>query len=81
MLLGLLLVLQEVSLLRWISLLGVVMPLSDAVLAYQSAAPNSIISRHLVTVVYLLATFAVLTYWLKRNVQPPDKSCMDSSVK
>src|SRR5688572_25329916 len=59
-LLALLLLRQEVSLLKWISLLGVVMPLSDALLAYQSAAPNSIISRHLVTVVYLLVTFAVL---------------------
>jgi hypothetical protein len=50
-----------------------VMPLSDAALAYQNAAPISIISRHLATVVYLLATFAVLTYWLKRNAQPPNK--------
>jgi hypothetical protein len=71
MMLGLLLLLQEVFLLKWISLLGIVMPLSDAALAYQSAAPNSIISRHLATVVYLLVTFAALAYWLKRNAQPP----------
>ena len=74
MMLGLLRLLREVSLLKWISLLGIVMPLSDAALAYQSAAPNSIISRHVATVVYLLITFAVLTYWLKRNAQPPNKS-------
>ena len=74
MMLGLLLLLQEVPVLKWISLLGIVMPLSDAALAYQSAAPISIISRHLATVVYLLVTFAVLTYWLKRNAQPPNKS-------
>jgi hypothetical protein len=74
MLLGLLLLLQEVSLLKWISLLGVVMPLSDAALAYQGAAPNSIIARHLATVVYLLVTFVVLNYWLKRNAQPDIKS-------
>jgi hypothetical protein len=74
MLLGLLLIRQEVSLLKWASLLGIVMPLSDAALAYQAAAPTSIISRHWATVVYLLITFAVLNYWLKRNAQPPDKS-------
>ena|SRR5688572_8380703 len=62
MMLGLLLLLQEVPVLKWISLLGIVMPLSDAALAYQNAAPISIISRHLATVVYLLATFAVLTF-------------------
>jgi hypothetical protein len=74
MMLGLLLLLQEVSLLKWISLLGIVMPLSDAALAYQTAAPSSIISRHLATVLYLLVTFAVLTYWLKRNALPSNKS-------
>jgi hypothetical protein len=74
MMLGLLLIRQEVSLLKWASLLGIVMPLSDAALAYQSAAPTSIVSRHWATVVYLLITFAVLTYWLKRNVQPANKS-------
>jgi hypothetical protein len=74
MTLGLLLLLQKVSLLKWISLLGIVMPLSDAALAYQSAAPNSIIARHLATVVYLLVTFVVLNYWLKRNAQPPNKA-------
>ena len=74
MMLGLLLLFQEVPVLKWISLLGIVMPLSDAALAYQNAAPISIISRHLATVVYLLVTFAVLTYWLKRNAQPPNKS-------
>jgi len=72
--LGLLLSLQQVALLRWISVLGIVMPLSDAVLAFQSSAPSSIIARHLATVIYLLLTFAVLTYWLKRNRQPPDTS-------
>jgi hypothetical protein len=72
--LGLLLLLREVTLLRWFSLLGIVMPLSDAVLAYQSAASYSIISRHLATIVYLLATFAVLTYWAKRNEQLSDRS-------
>lgn len=74
MMLGLLLLRQEVFLLKWISLLGIVMPLTDAALAFQSSAPNSIIARHLATVVYLLATFATLTYWLKRNAQPPNKS-------
>jgi len=74
MILGLLLLLQEVPVLKWISLLGIVMPLSDAALAYQNAAPISMISRHLATVVYLLVTFAVLTSWLERNAQPPNKS-------
>jgi hypothetical protein len=73
LMLGLLLLRREVALLRWISLLGIVMPFSDAVLAYKAAAPFSIISRHLVTILYLLVTFAVLTYWLKRNGQPPDE--------
>lgn len=74
MMLGLLLLRQEVSVLRWISLLGIVMPLGDAALAYQGAASTSIISRHLATVVYLLVTFAVLSHWLKRNAQLPNKS-------
>jgi Domain of unknown function (DUF4267) len=71
--LGLLLSLQEVALLRWISVLGIVMPLSDFVLAYQSSAPSSIIARHLATIIYLVITVGVLTYWLKRNRQPPNK--------
>jgi hypothetical protein len=66
LLLGLLLLRREVTLLRWISLLGIVMPLCDAILAYQSGTHNSIVWRHLATIIYLLATFAVLTYWQKR---------------
>jgi hypothetical protein len=72
--LGLLLSLQEVALLRWIAVLGVVMPLSDAVLAYQSSAPSSVIARHLATIIYLFLTVGVLTYWLKRNRLPPNTS-------
>ena len=74
LLLGVLLLRREVILLRWISLLGVVMPIGDVILAYQSAAPTSIVWRHLATIIYLLATFTVLTYWLKRSELPPNKS-------
>jgi|CXWL01.1.fsa_nt_gi hypothetical protein len=57
---GYLLYLRNYSVLVWIALIGVVMPLTDGLLAYQAQAPAKVIAKHAITVVYLVATFVVL---------------------
>jgi hypothetical protein len=47
---GLLLVRRDLAALKWIALLGLVMPLSDAILAHQAGATNAIVGRHFATI-------------------------------
>jgi hypothetical protein len=70
---GLLLLRRDLVVLKWTALLGVVMPLSDALLAHQDGASFVIVSRHVATLIYLLVTFLALAVWTKRNrtVFPP----------
>jgi hypothetical protein len=51
----------DLATLKWVALLGLVMPFSDAWSAFQSAASQAEIVRHVVTAIYLLITFAMLT--------------------
>lgn len=66
LLIGLLLYLEEYRILRWAALFGTVMPITDAVLAYEAHAAGAVIYKHVATAIYLVATFIVLTY-LERN--------------
>ena len=60
LIIGLLLVLQEYKILVWASLLGTVMPATDAFLAYQAGAESIVVYKHVATIVYLLITCFVL---------------------
>ncbi|QBG36907.1 DUF4267 domain-containing protein [Litorilituus sediminis] len=46
--------------LMWCALLGIVMPVSDALLAYNAEAATKVIIKHLATIIYLLLTYFVL---------------------
>jgi hypothetical protein len=65
---GLLLYRREYRLLVWASLFGGVMPATDAALAWQAQAANSVVIKHLVTLVYLLVTALVLHFAAKRSL-------------
>jgi len=56
--------------LMWCALFGSVMPISDALLAFEAQAPFKVVLKHLVTIVYLIATFAALRSVAKK---PDDK--------
>lgn len=58
--LGVLLLRRDYSLLAWAALLGTVMPVTDAVLAVLDQAAFTYQTRHLATLVYLVAAFFVL---------------------
>ena len=64
---GLLLARMDIATLKWVALLGVVMPVGDAYLAHKAGASFAVVSRHVATVIYLLVTFAALLVWCKRN--------------
>ena len=64
---GSLLARRDMATLKWVALLGVVMPVGDALLAHQAEASLAVISRHVATVIYLLATFLTLWVWCNRN--------------
>lgn len=64
---GFLLIRRDLASLKWVALLGVVMPISDALLARQSGASSAVVGRHVATLVYLLLTFGVLHRWTNRN--------------
>ncbi|NQZ21889.1 MAG: DUF4267 domain-containing protein [Colwellia sp.] len=58
--LGLLLYSRHYSMLMWCALFGIIMPVTDAVLAYQAGAPFMVIFKHIATIVYLVIIFFVL---------------------
>lgn len=60
LILGFLLYTRNFSILMWCALFGIVMPVTDAILAYQASAPVSLVLKHIATVLYLLATYFVL---------------------
>jgi hypothetical protein len=57
----LLLVKKDLATLRWVALLGLVMPVSDALDAMRAGLPMAAVLRHVATAIYLLITFALLT--------------------
>jgi Domain of unknown function (DUF4267) len=50
----------DLATLKWVTLFGLVMPISDAWSAMHSANPEPGIVRHVLTAAYLLLTFAML---------------------
>ena len=77
---GLLLARMDLATLKWVSLLGVVMPFSDAFLAHQAGASFAVFSRHVATVIYLLVTFVALLVWCKRNRPDISFRSLDSAL-
>jgi hypothetical protein len=60
LILGLLLYSRNYSILMWCALFGVVMPVTDGILAYQAEAPFKVVFKHIATIAYLVITFFVL---------------------
>jgi len=58
--LGYLLYFRHYSALMWCALFGTIMPISDALLAFEAQAPFKVVLKHLLTIVYLVVTFLVL---------------------
>lgn len=74
LLLGYLLLRNRFSVLKWAALLGTVMPVTDALLAYQAGADSGVVARHLATLVYLLVTFVVLHFLLRKAAPQPQNA-------
>ncbi|MDF3019001.1 MAG: hypothetical protein K0Q92_304 [Steroidobacteraceae bacterium] len=56
-----LLVRGDLVTLRWVAIVGLVMPLGDSLVALRTEAPVAVLSRHIGTAIYLLVTFGLLT--------------------
>jgi hypothetical protein len=74
LLLGYLLLRSRFSVLKWAALLGTVMPVTDALLAYQAGATSGVVARHVATLVYLLITFVVLHLSLRKAASQPQSA-------
>jgi len=60
LILGYLLYTRNYSILMWGALFGIVMPVTDGILAYQAEAPFKVVFKHIATVAYLVVIFVVL---------------------
>jgi hypothetical protein len=67
---GLLLARRDVATLRSVALLGLVMPVGDAVIAHEAGAPISVVARHVGTMLFLVLTYAALGRWTRRLPRP-----------
>lgn len=67
LIIGCLLYFQNYKILVWASLFGAVMPVTDALLAYQAQAPDKVVFKHIATVIYLMVTFLVLRFIVKKQ--------------
>jgi hypothetical protein len=67
MVIGFLLWRRDLATLKWVALLGTVMPIGDAILAYQAEAPTAAVLRHVATVIYLVVTFWALHAFTSRD--------------
>lgn len=65
LIIGYLLYVKNYSVLVLAALFGVVMPVTDAALAYEAAAPSKIVLKHLATALYLIVTAIVLKALVK----------------
>lgn len=64
---GYLLYLKQFKILVIASLIGTVMPITDAWLAYQASAGDKVILKHVATMLFLVATAIVLNSLAKRG--------------
>ncbi|WP_373077698.1 DUF4267 domain-containing protein [Zhongshania sp.] len=60
LILGYLLYVRNYTVLMWCALFGVVMPITDGILAYEAGAPFTVVIKHVATMVFLLVAFFVL---------------------
>jgi Domain of unknown function (DUF4267) len=60
LIIGYLLYQRHYGVLAWAALFGTVMPITDALLAYQAHAAEIVVYKHIATLVYLLLTVFVL---------------------
>ena len=68
LIIGYLLYRRNYKVLAWASLFGAVMPVTDALLAYQAQAPDKVVFKHIATVIYLLVTFFVLQVIVRKKL-------------
>jgi len=68
LIIGYLLYRRNYKVLAWASLFGAVMPVTDALLAYQAQAPDKVVFKHIATVIYLLVTFLVLQVIVRKKL-------------
>ena len=67
LIIGFLLCKKNYKILMWAALFGVVMPLTDGLLAYTAQAATAVVLKHAATVIYLLLTTLVLKLIVARN--------------
>lgn len=67
--LGYLLYSRNYFILMWCALFGMVMPITDGVLAYEAQAPFNVVFKHIATIVYLLITFFVLKKLVSKSLK------------
>ena len=67
LIIGFLLYLKNYKILIWAALFGIVMPITDGLLAYQAGASFNVIAKHVATIVYLIVTSLVLKSLVKRE--------------
>jgi len=65
---GYLLYRRNYKVLAWAALFGAVMPVTDALLAYQAQAPDKVVFKHIATVIYLLVIFFVLQVIVRKKL-------------
>ncbi len=78
LIIGYLLFLKQYSILKWASIIGLVMPVTDGYLAYEAQASMKVILKHAATAAYLLATFwgaAKPDTALERNLRVAARPC------
>ena len=68
LIIGYLLYWRNYKVLAWAALFGAVMPVADALFAYQAQAPDKVVFKHIATVIYLLITFFVLQVIVRKKL-------------
>jgi hypothetical protein len=64
---GYLLFARQFKILAMASLFGIVMPVTDALLAYQASAATAVVLKHVATALFLAVTFIVLRTTVRRG--------------
>jgi hypothetical protein len=67
LIIGYLLYHKQFKILAVASLLGIVMPLTDAWLAYQAAASDKVLLKHVATALFLVVSFVILRSVVRRG--------------
>lgn len=67
LIIGYLLYSKQLKILAVAALLGIVMPITDAWLAYQASAADKVLLKHIATALFLVVTFIVLRSVVRRR--------------